>query len=77
MAFSLCFGTFSLILGLKMSGQTPPKYNIVKSFHSTLNAKNWPHLLRNAYYNIIKVSDVRYEQVTDYDKLLDVINEIS
>ncbi len=28
-------------------------------------------------YNIIKVSDVRYEQVTDYDKLLDVINEIS
>lgn len=28
-------------------------------------------------YNIIKVSDVRYEQVTDYDKLLDVINEIN
>lgn len=27
-------------------------------------------------YNIIKVSDVRYEQVTDYDRLLDVINEI-
>lgn len=27
-------------------------------------------------YNIIKVSDARYEQVTDYDKLLDVINEI-
>lgn len=28
-------------------------------------------------YNIIKVSDVRYEQVTDYDKLLDIINEIN
>lgn len=28
-------------------------------------------------YNIIRVSDVRYEQVTDYDKLLDVINEIN
>lgn len=27
-------------------------------------------------YNIIKVSDVRYQQVTDYDTLLDVINEI-
>ena len=49
MAFSLCFGTFSLILGLKMSGQAPPKCNIVKSFHSTLNVKNWPHLLRNTY----------------------------
>jgi type III restriction enzyme len=27
-------------------------------------------------YNIIKVSDARYEQVTDYDTLLDVINDI-
>ena len=27
-------------------------------------------------YNIIKVSDVRYEQVKDYDTLLDIINDI-